>query len=165
MEARKRITLIGYIFIFNSILKSVIDIILTPVLISEFGFLKSLSITTFIYFLIGIISVKIYDFYKIDFFMIEALKKSQCENNQFYDKSIIVSIILKWTQKNKIILGLLLACQNVGLVVIYFRDGFYDYNGFCGKNIKLIFFIYLLIINIYWNIGVYISNLAIKDLP
>ena len=164
MKARKSVTLIGYIFMFNLILKSVIDMILTPILMSEFGFLKSLSITTLIYLIIGIISIRIYDFYKIDFFMIEALKKSQCENSQFCDKSIIVDIILKWAQKNKIILGLLLASQNLGLVVIYFRDGFYDYNGFCGKNIKLIFFIYLLIINIYWNIGIFIGNLTIKDL-
>lgn len=138
--------------------------ILIPILISEFGFIISLTTTTLIILLVGIISIKIYDFYKIDCLMIEALKKSQYDNDQIVDKGVVVKLILKWANKNKTVLGLLLASQNLGLVVIYFRDSFYLYNGFSGKNIKLFFFIYSIIISIYWNTVVYTGLLAIKDL-
>jgi len=155
--------LFGSIFLFNSILRGIIDFLLIPILISKFSYIGSIIITLFIYLLIGIISVKIYDFYKIDCLRIEILKKAQYDNDQIVDKSNIVKLILKWTNKSKFVLGILLAGQNSGLAVIYLRDSFYLYNGFHGKNIKLYFFIYSLIISIYWNTAVS-GILTIKDL-
>ena len=162
----KKITLFSSIFLFNSILKGIIDMVLIPVLISEIGYLISLLTTTLIYLLVGVISVKIYDFYKVDFLFIETLKKAQYDKNQVIINSPIVNLILKWTKKNKLILklilGLLLASQNIGLVVLYLRDGYYSYDGFVGKNIKLFFFLYSLAMSLYWNTFVFTTIQTIK---
>jgi len=163
MGAQKT-TLFGSIFLLNGIFKGIIDMILIPVLMSKLGYIVSLTLTTLIYLFIGIVTIKIYDFYKIDCLMIEALKKSQYNNTPIENNGVIVKLILKWAQKNKIVLEILLASQNTGLVVIYLRDGFYSYNGFYGKNIKLFFFIYSFVISIYWNTVIYIGNQAIKGL-
>ena len=122
--------------------------------IGEMGYLSSVLVTTIIYILIGILSVKIYDYCKKDYLLIEALKDAE-KNNQTSELNFIIKLILKWTRKNKTILGLLLASQNPGLIVIYYREGSFLYNGFVGKNMKIFFFINLLIVNVYWNTAIY----------
>ena len=153
---RKEGTLFGFIFLFNSIVKGIIDYLLIPMFIGEMGYLSSVLVTTIIYILIGILSVKIYDYCKKDYLLIEALKDAE-KNNQTSELNFIIKLILKWSKKrkNKNILGLILASQNPGLVVIYYREGSFLYNGFAGKNMKIFFFINLLIVNVYWNTAIY----------
>lgn len=144
---------LGSIFILNFGLKILIDFVLNPILILEVGFLFSLSITVLIYTLFGIISIKMYDYYKIDFLMIEAFKKSQSECEQ--TENPLLRFIRRRAKKNKKTLGLLLSSQNSGLFVLYFREGFHQYNGFQGENIKKLFFLNLFIIELYWNTILY----------
>jgi len=145
---------LGSVFVLNFGIKGLIDFIINPILILEFSFLISLLITILIYTLLGILTVKIYDYYQTDFLMIEALKQSQLLCGQI-SGSRLLRFINRRAQKNKKILGLLLTSQNTGLFVLYFRDGFYQYNGFSGKNIKNIFFLNLFIIEFYWNTILY----------
>lgn len=154
MQKRSRILLFWSIFLLNFCVKGFLDVILNPILIVNFGYWISLLITTSIYLYIGIKSVNIYDFYKVDCLFIETLKKIQFNNKRFESKNVLIKFILKRSETNKFLLGLLLSFKNPGLVVIYFRDGFNLYNGFSGKNIKLFFALYLLITNIYWNLTV-----------
>lgn len=121
----------------------------------EFGYFLSLLCTTTIYTFIGILSVKVYDYYGIDCLWLEQLKKSQCEGDIFDSSNPLIRFIEKWIKKNKKFLGLLLSFKNPGLMVIYYRDGFYQYNGFTGKNIKLIFLVNIVLINLYWNSIIY----------
>lgn len=155
MERMRKNIRFGSIFFINFGIKEVIDFILTPILMIEFGYILSLLTTTSIYLLIGIASVKIYDRHKQDCLYIEALKKAQADNKPLTKRNKLTEFILSWTKRNKIIFSLLLTFKNPGLFVIYFRDGVNLFNGFAGKNIKIIFLINLLVMNLYWNFVIY----------
>ena len=150
MGRKIKIARFGSIFLLNLIVKEIIDIILTPILIIELGFVVSFTTTVLIYIIIGIISVKIYDNSKVDCLWIEEFKESQYNGNLFSKKNRLTNFIEKWTRKNRKILGLLLSFKNPGLMVVYQRDGFHQYNGFTGKNIKLIFLVNIFLTNVYW---------------
>lgn len=152
MGRKIKIARFGSIFLLNIIVKEIIDLILTPILIIELGFVISFITTIFIYLVIGVISVKIYDNSKIDCLWIEEFKESQHTGNLFFKENRLINLIERWTKKNKILLSLILSFKNTGLMIIYFRDGFHLYNGFTGKNIKLMFLINTIIINVYWYI-------------
>lgn len=119
------------------------------------GYWISVSIITFVYIIIGIASVNLYDKYGDDCLMIEYLKEFQFKNNQVAKKSRIVSFITKWSKRSRFLLDLLLSLKNTGLMVIYRRDGFRLYNGFTGKGIKLYFLINSLLVSILWNSAIY----------
>ena len=155
MGKQARIVQFGSVFLINLSVKGFIDIILNPILMIEFGYLLSILSTTLIYATIGIISVKLYDLYKIDCLMIESLKESQYNHDQISNKNRLVNLITKWAKRSRPLLGLLLSLKNTGLMVIYRRDGFHLYNGFAGKNIKLVFLINSLLVSIIWNTVVY----------
>lgn len=139
------------IFLFNISIKGIIDWILNPILMVEFGYVISLITTTLIYIIIGIISVKLYDNKGEDLFGVENYK----ENKKTSKRSILGYIINFF---KIFILGLILSLKNTGLVVIVFRAGSYLYNGFTGNFIKIIFLVYALIINVAWNILMYILS-------
>jgi len=145
------------IFFINMGIKALIDIVLTPYLMMEVGYKSSLLYTTFTYLFIGTISLWIYDYYKIDVFWLESLKKDQFDNAKIKNKNSLIKFILKQNEATKLLLELVLFFKNPAFWVIYFREGEYLYNGFAGKNIKLHFTYYLLIMNIYWNTMVYLG--------
>lgn len=145
----------GFIFAINIAIKFIIDMEITPFLIIKHSYIFSFITTNIIYALIGIISVFLYDKFKGDPVMIEALKKHQSEGGHLKYKNKLIKFILKRNKKNKFILNALLFFKNPGLMVIYHRDGSYLYNGFKGKYIKLLYLIYLLFMNLYWNTMVY----------
>ena len=155
MEKKIRIARLGSIFLLNIAIKEVIDLVLNTILMIRFGYIVSLFTTTLIYVLFGIISVKIYDYYKKDCLMIEDLKESQHNGNLIQKENRLIRLIEKLARKNKTLLSLILSFKNPGLTVIYYRDGFHLYNGFTGKNIKTIFLVNSIIINIYWNTILY----------
>lgn len=155
MEKKIRIARFGSIFSLNLVIKGIIDLILDPVLVIELGYFISLIISTLIYIIVGIISVKIYDHYRTDCLWIEALKETQYNNEQIPVPNHLIRFILKWSKKDGIVLRFLLSLKNTGLMVIYYRDGFKLYNGFTGKNLKLLFLINSFIINLYWYLVLY----------
>lgn len=152
MKMKIKLARFGSIFILNLIVKEIIDLILTPILIIELGFVVSFLTTVLIYIIIGIVSVNIYDSSKTDCLWIEGLKESQHNGSLFSKKNRLTKFIEKWMKKNRKLLGLLLSFKNPGLMVVWERDGFSQYNGFTGKNIKLRFLINTIVINIYWYI-------------
>lgn len=145
----------GFIFAINIAIKFIIDVEITPSLIINYSYFYSFMTTNVIYALIGIISVFLYDKFKGDPVMIEALKKYQNEGGHLKHKNKLIKFILKRNKKNKFILNALLFFKNPGLMVIYQRDGSYQYNGFKGKHIRLLYLVYLLFMNLYWNTMVY----------
>lgn len=157
----KELRLFWSIFLVNLIFKELIDAVLTPFLIIEFGYKITLLTTILIYAFIGIYSVKLYDKKnkekKGDPLKIEALKKAQCKGKEIKNKNMIINFILKRNKKNKIILFILGSFKNPGLPVLYLRDGYNLYNGFAGKWIKFYFLLGLLIINFYWVTMVYLG--------
>ena len=149
-------------------------------MIGSFGPIISTIITIPIYIIFGIIFVKIYDFYRIDF-EIEEYKKARFNNEEFVPKNRITKLLVKFSGKgkkianflkkfiksknrikkitnflNKLILMILSALSfNPGLMVIHFRPGYNLYNGFAGKSIKIYFLVSIIITNIYWNLAWY----------
>lgn len=156
MGGTKKITHLGVILISNFILKAVFEWGLVPLLMIELGFLKTLLITILFLFLFGFLSIKIYDFYKKDYLLIEALKESQ-KNKTNIKRSSLINMILKWTTKNKFWLGLFLSSQNPGLFVLYYREGLYLYDGIKDKKLKIFFIRNILILSLYLNIFLYLS--------
>ncbi len=156
MEKMKKNIRFGSIFFINLGIKGIIGLIVNPILMIKFDYAISLSITFLIYILIGIFSVKIYDKYRKDCLWIEALKEALHKDQGFPQKNKIIKRILRWTKRNNTILSLSLSWMNTGLVVIFRRPGFYLYNGFTGRSIKLVFLVNSLIINIYWNTVIFV---------
>ena len=143
---------IGSIFLLNIAVKEIIDFGLNPILMIKFDYVISLIITTIIYVFVGIISVRLYDRKGEDLFGIE-------RNKTFLQKvkrpTIIGRIIALFAL---FVFGLISSLKNTRLPVIIFRDGSNLYNGFSGKYIKLIFLVYALIINVSWNIFIYLLS-------
>ncbi len=150
-----KIVRFGSIFLLNLAVKEIIDIGLTPFLIIKFGYITSLVTTILIYLVIGVMSVTLYDKYKKDFLFIETLKKAMSLNEEIPDANKLIHFILKWINKGRFILGLLLSFKNPGLPVICYRNGYGLYNGFSGKNIKWSFLRNILLIQIYYHIFLY----------
>jgi len=150
-----KIARFGSVFLLNLAVKEIIDVILTPFLIISLGYISSLFITITIHCLIGIFSIKLYDNYKKDFLLIEALKRALFLNEKILTSNKLIGFILKGMSKSKFILGLLLSLKNSGLLVIYYRDGYDLYNGFSGKNIRWSFIRNILLIQIYYHILMY----------
>lgn len=119
----------------------------------ELGYIRSVIITTLIYLFIGIISIKIYDTHKVDYFWLESLKRAQAKyaRSQIKNGSFFYRFILRRGWFNRLAISSVFSLKNPGLTVIYLRKGSYRYNGFSGKNIKLHFAIYLLFANVFWN--------------
>ena len=151
------------IFLINLAIKGSIDIGINPILMRDYGFLISILTTTTIYFIVGIVSVLIYDYYGNDFLMIESLKESYFTGEEIKTTNKVTRLIAKNSKYSKFFLGLFLAIKNPGLMVVYMRKGFYLYNGFAGREVKLLLLLNLLIINMYWNIMMYFG-VSIWDL-
>ena len=156
MGETKKITHLGVILLSNFIFKTIFEWGLVPLLMVELGFLKTLIITILFFLLFGFISIKIYDFYRKDYLLIEALKESQ-KNNTNIKRSSLINMILKWATKNKFWLGLFLSSQNPGLFVLYYRQGFYLYDGIKDKKLKIFFIRNILILSLYLNIFLYLG--------
>lgn len=145
------------LFSINLGIKTLIDFKLTPFLMKDYDYLKCFLYTNIIYLMIGIISLLIYDYYKIDICGLESLKKAQENKEAIEDESWLIKFILQRDKKNKFFLGLLLSFKNPSLPVIYFREGFNLFNGFTKIKIGISFVLYIIIINIYWNTMVYLG--------
>lgn len=154
----KKVRIFWLVFFINLGIKSAIDFWLTPILIKN-DYLFSLFITTVIYILMGIMSVKLYDKYGKgkDPLWVEDLKKFQSEGGHLKYKNKLIIFILKNDKKNEFVLNILLTFKNSGLGVIYKRPGFNLYNGFTGKNTKIFFIFNILVMTLYWNSMVYLG--------
>lgn len=150
----------GTIFLINIVVKEFIDFILTPIVFIEFGIFSSFIFSTIVYLFVGIISVVWYDKHKTDCLGLEAFKEAQEKNTQIENSNRLIKFILNQTKNNKKKIGLLLSFKNPGLVVIYLRDNHHLYNGFTGKNIKRVFLVNLLLLNLYWNITIYLGYIG-----
>jgi hypothetical protein len=154
MEEWKKIARLGSIFIINIIFKELIDWLLNPILMIELGYWLSTLITTIIYLIIGFATVRMYDSKKIDSFGFESSKYTRDEWDSKKNLGQLVMQIFRT--------GFLFYLKNAGLFVIYFRKGPYLYNGFTDKNMRRFFVIYLIFINILWNILVLLGISVFK---
>lgn len=145
----------GSVFLLNLVVKEIMDIFVTPFLIIKYGYITSLVSTIISYLIIGILSIRLYDKYKKDFLLIESLKEAISLNKEIPNSNKLICFILKRINKSKFILGLLLSFKNPGLLVIYYRDGCYLYNGFTGKNIRWSFLRNVFLIQIYYHFFLY----------
>lgn len=152
MVKKFKIARLGSIFLLNIAVKELIDWLLNPILMINLGYVKSLIITTLLYIIIGIISVKLYDKKGEDLFGAEKYKRDK----KVSCNSTLINSTLNFLKI--FILGFILSLKNTGLVVIVFRKGSFLFNGFQGNPIKLIFLIYALFINIIWNIVIYFCS-------
>ena len=153
MGIRRIVRRIGLVAICNFSVKALIDYVLTFTLIDKYGYLISFSTTTLIYILIGIITIKLYDHYKIDCWFVEKLKKDQhCEEVKIESKNIFM-IIIRFFKKFSLMIFLVYTV-NPASGAIYFRDGFGLYNGFKGKGIIIYFFLSIITASAIWNLFV-----------
>ena len=116
-----------------------IEIKLIPYLILKYGYTNSFLLTIGIFFTIGVVSVILYDLCKKDLFKIEALKENP---SLFYNNSgsnKLIKFILKWEQKSRLLFIIILSFKNPGLFILYFRKGFFLFNGFSDTRIGLYF--------------------------
>lgn len=150
-----KIARFGSIFLLNLAVKEIIDILLTPFLIIEYGYITSLISTIIIYIIIGVLSVILYDRYKKDVLLIETLKKAMSLNEKVPDSNKLIHFVLRWMNKGKFVLGILSSFKNPGLLVLLYRDGYNLYNGFTGKNIWWSFLRNIFLIQIYYHIFLY----------
>ena len=164
MGLRKNIAQFGTIFLINLAVKEFIDLVINPILMFYTKYFISTIITIIIYIIFGIISVKIYDYYKERFSVIEINKKTS-DIIQNENVNSLITLIKKYLRYIKtFFFELFLSMQNPGLFVLYRRDESGIRTGFQGKNVKLMFVIYIIIINIAWNAIILIIIKAIKDL-
>lgn len=148
----KRIKIIKLWSIFLS--KGIVDWALVPFLITELGYIISIIVTILIYIFIGLLFVKKYDSYKIDFLKIEHLKKVQLNKGA----TNYLLIFVRWLK------GLIFCSHNTGIPVLYHRHGKYLYDGFSeDKNIIKIFILDILLIGIYWNTVIY-TGISVLEL-
>lgn len=154
MEEWKKIFRLSSFFAVNFIAKELIDWGLNSFLMYELHYWLSTLITTTIYLIIGFTTVKLYDDKKRDSFGFEALKINREESDNQNNLGQLVVKIIKT--------GFLFYLKNAGLFVIYFRKGSNLYDGFADKNMRRFFIIYLVLINILWNILVYLGVSAIE---
>lgn len=154
MEEWKNIFRLSSFFTINIVAKELIDWGLNYYLMYELHYLLSTLITTAIYLIIGFTTVKLYDDKKKDSFGFEALKIDREESDNQNNLGLLVVKIIKTS--------FLFYLKNAGLFVIYFRKGSYLYDGFTDKNMRRFFIIYLVLINILWNILVYLGLSAIE---
>ena len=120
-------------------LNTVIEVEIIPRLILKYGYLNSFLVTMVIFFIIGVVSVTLYDIHKKDIFKIEALKENP---SLFYNNSgsnKLIKFILKWEQKSRLLFIIILSFKNPGLFVLYFRKGVFLFNGFSDRKIGIYF--------------------------
>ena len=120
-------------------LNTAIEIKLIPYLILKYGYINSFLLIIGIFFTIGVVSVILYDLYKEDIFKIEALKENP---SHFYNNSgsnKLIKFILKWEQKSRLLFIIILSFKNPGFFILYFRKGFFLFNGFSDIRIGLYF--------------------------
>ena len=172
MEANRIITrhLKSFIVPLNFGIKGTLDYFLTPKIITCFGYYISLLITIILYFIIGIVTIKLYDFYKIDLVGIENFKENNHEHIETKYANKIIQIIQRinnmrvWNLNKYILMAVLSLSINPGLVVIYFRNGFKQYDGFKENHIKNYFFLSIIISNVLWNTFVLFIKLFISEI-
>lgn len=144
MREWKNIARLGSFFVINIIIKEILDWLLNPILMIELHYWLSTLITTTIYLIIGFVTVRRYDSKETDSFGFEAIKGTREELNNKKNLGQLVMEIFRT--------GFLFYLKNAGLFVIYFRKGSNLYDGFTDKNMRNFFLIYLVLINILWNV-------------
>lgn len=147
----------GAILAVNLIIKTSIDALLTPYLMQEYGPVNCFISTNIIYGVMGVLCVFWYDTLKKDWLMIEALKKYRLNGGHLLHKNRIIRFLLKKNKWGDFVKRGALFFKHPALYVIEYRDGISLYNGFAGKNTVILYLVYLLLMNLYWNGMVYLG--------
>lgn len=143
----------GVWLLINLLVNFWIKLRINPELVMEYGYILSVFISTAIIMVVGVIFIKIHDYYKID--LLEKFKKSRGDEDRFFNKT--ERFIMKWEKKGSWILFLALTLGDSIVAVIYYREGSYRFNGLPTWKIKGLFFLSVLTINAYFNAGIYTS--------
>ncbi|MEI6352376.1 MAG: hypothetical protein WCO35_00340 [Candidatus Nomurabacteria bacterium] len=130
--------------------------------------IKIMSVTSLIAFYIGI---KLYDYFKDDWFSIEAFKKAKFENleldekdNSLATKKITKLLKMGGKVSGKVLLLLVLLSWDPSIFVIYFRKGFYLYDGMKGWKIKIYFLMSVIMSTIALTPSAFLLNTLINFL-
>lgn len=149
---KEKIARFSSIVLINLGVKGLLDFVLSPILVIEFGFLNCFYLLMFIYILVGVVSLCIYDYGKEDLLFIESLKKAQKEHQEVLGYNKLIQFIIKKSKKsrNRPFLIFLLSLKNPGLSVIYMREGSFLYNGFTNWIVFYFFLVNIFVINLYF---------------
>ena len=151
MKTNKRFSIMGIWFLINLLVNIWIKLRINPELVMEYGYILSVFISTAIIMVVGVIFIRIHDYYKID--LLEKFKKSRGDEKHIYNKT--EKFIMKWEKKGSWVLFLALTLGDSIVAVIYYREGFYRFNGLPTWKIKGLFFLSVFTINAYFNAGIY----------
>ena len=158
-EIKKETKLFWCIVASNFVIKYIIDWPLTIKLMGHYNYFISLSIVIMIYFLWGIISVKLYDYFKVDL-GIEKFKEYQINNREVDFTNKFIKIITSKSGMNKFSLGIAITWLiKPGLSIIYFRNGCYKYDGFNSKEMVMFFIKNILFSCIVWSLFIFCIHL------
>ena len=151
MKTNKRFSIMGIWFLINLLINIWIKLRINPELVIKYGYILSVLISTAIIMVVGIIFIKIHDYYKID--LLEKFKKSRGDEDRVFNKT--ERFIMKWEKKGSWFLFLALTLGDSIVAVIYYREGSYRFNGLPTWKIKGLFFLSVFTINAYFNAGIY----------
>ncbi len=151
----KKLTGFGAGIAIRYIVNSTQGVIINPAFVYLLGYTISVVASTIVTIVIGIIMLKLYDLFKVDWFLLESLKKAHQDKNQLHSENKALQLIIKWAESNKKLLFLFFFLRDAFVTVIYFRKGAFLYDGFQETRIKLLFFASALSINIWWNAIIY----------
>ncbi len=106
--------------------------------------------------------LRIYDFWRIDFFGFEEFKKNEENLDLIVVKNKFVKKIILWKKKGNKFLLLMFILWNSTLTVLYYRKGNFLFNGIKEGKTFLLFIISALVCNTKFVLAEYIKNLILK---
>ena len=154
---KEKITKFSSIFLINLGIKGLIDAILAPFLVIEFGYINCFYLLVSIYILVGVFSLHLYDKGKKDILFMESLKEAMDKNQELLEYNKLSRFIIRKTRgrKKRPILIILLSFKNPALAIIFMRKGYFLYNGFINWINFYFFLVNIIIMNVYFTIVLY----------
>ncbi|MCX6757450.1 MAG: hypothetical protein NTZ44_01025 [Candidatus Nomurabacteria bacterium] len=104
-------------------------LILCPYIVCHFSFWWSILVLFGSSVALFVITIFVYDIIKIDWLLIEALKEAQEQSTTMEKQNPITKAIGKWANKGRYILLIFFLFWDPMVVVLYYRNGYYLYNG------------------------------------
>lgn len=148
---KSKFSIMGAWILINLLVNYGIKARVNPELVIKYGYTFSVLISTAIIVVVGVIFIRLHDYYKID--LLEKFKKSRGEKDRVFNRT--ERFIIKWEKKGSWFLFIALILGDSIIAVLYYREGSYKFNGLPTWKIKVLFFSSVLIINAYINALIY----------
>lgn len=94
--------------------------------------------------------VKLYDWTKRDWLLLESLKDAQEKSTQGMQQNRITRKITKLAKRGKYILLVMIVSWDPTITVLYCRKGAYKYNGIPTKEVAALFILSCLLCDVVW---------------